>query len=90
LFSCAGILGLVRAAVKNLNLPQPSKRFILFSQKKRVSYDVPKGAEKEHVTVVRNASLGFFIFHRNSDRFRGISVTSQEHEIDVNVRQLKN
>jgi len=43
-----------------------------------------------YVTVVRNASLGFFIFHRNSDRFRGISVTSQEHEIDVNVRQLKN
>ena len=51
---------------------------------------MPKGAEKEHVTVVRNASLGFFIFRRNSDRFRGISVTSQEHEIDVNVRQLKN
>jgi hypothetical protein len=63
-----------------------------FSSKKRVRYDVPSTEKRKrmHVTVVRNGSLDFFIFHWNSTRFRGTVVVSQEHEIDLKARQLKN
>lgn len=63
-----------------------------FSSKKRVSYDVPSTGKRKrmHATVVRNGSLDFFIFHWNSTRFRGTVVVSQEHEIDLKARQLKN